>query len=131
MSVSKTHKHDFPLLKITIVLVTSGVYWSMLETGLGLISANLVACYGLIVSRTRDHFPKRTGGMFKLPSGTLPPDREGGIRQSDEAKIWNGPSVMVASSAKCANTGSLMGADPVELQDIRVTQTMERTEGRI
>ena len=82
----------------------------MLEVGLGVIAANLVACYGLLVKR-------------------FPPDAERGVRHSDETKMWTGPSATVASSAQYANTASLTSIDPVEMQDIRVTQTMETNEG--
>ena len=132
MSVSKIYKHTphpLSLLKVYLVLVTSGVYWSMLEVGLGLIAANLVACYGLLVKRTRQHLPRRTAGMFALPSEAFPSDAERGLRHSDETKMWTGPSAMVASSAEYTNTASLASIDPVEMQDIRVTQTMEMTEG--
>lgn len=67
--------------------------------------------------------------MFTLPSETFPSDAERGLHHSDETTMWTGPCATVASSAEYANTASLTSADPVEMQDIRVTQTMEMTEG--
>ena len=106
----------------------------MLEIGLGLIAANLVACYGLLVKKTRQRLPKKRKAElfppFPFPSDPFPTDAERGLRHSGETIIWTGtPSATVASSAEYAENASRTSPDPVEMQNIRVTQTMEMTEG--
>ncbi len=117
------------LAKSSIVLVTSGVYWSMLEVGLGLISANLVVLYGLLVSQSKkgvSRIPRLTPGMFTLPSGHFKSDTEQGTRHSDERKMWNGPSVGVASFAEFARAESPTNEVGMDLHEIHVSQTLNQ-----
>ena len=102
----------------------------MLEVGLGLIATNLVVLYGLLVSRTKKTLANIAPVNFKPPFGHFLSDPEQGTRQSDERRMWNGPTPTVASFAEFARIDST--ADHMEeLNDIHVTQTMKRTEDSI
>ena len=102
----------------------------MLEVGLGLIATNLVVLYGLLVSRTKKTLANIAPVNFKPPFGHFLSDPEQGTRQSDERRMWNGPTPTVASFAEFARTDST--ADHMEeLNNIHVTQTMKRTEDSI
>ena len=99
----------------------------MLEIGLGLIAANLVVFYGLLVSRTRKALSNIAPTSFKPPFSHFLSDAEQGTRQSDERRMWNGPTATVACFAEFARAESVAGHTE-ELHDIRVTQTLKRTE---
>ncbi len=92
---------------------------------MGLIAANLVVLYGLVVGRTRKSLPRLTRGTFRLHS-TNRSDTERGPRHSDERKMWDGSSGPVTSFAEFRPESST-NEDAVELNDILVTRTLHST----
>ena len=101
----------------------------MLEAGMGLIAANLVVLYGLVVGRTRASLPRLTRGMFRLYSSNRS-DEEHEPRLSDERKMWVGSSGPVTSFAEF-RPGPPTHENTVELNDITVTRTFQSTEGHL
>ena len=116
-----------------LVLVTNGIYWSMLEAGSSLIAANIVVLYGLVVKKTFKRYFRRYQNVFSLRSGASPPcpsDIERGYRRSDEKQIWQGTAVGIASFAGIATAASLEDQSDMDLNDIHITRTLQRTEDR-
>ena len=93
---------------------------------MGLVAANLIFLYGLVVGRTRQSLPRLARGTIKLHSLNRS-DRERGPRHSDERKMWDGSSGPVASFAEF-RPESPIDENVVELNDILVTRTLQRIE---
>ena len=96
---------------------------------MGLVAANLVVLYGMVIGRTRQSLPRLTRGTIKLyPLNRSDTERE--PRHSDERKMWDGSSGPVASFAEF-RPESPTHENVVELNDILVTRTLQRTKSNL
>ncbi len=59
--------------RLPAVITTTGLYWSMIESGIGLVSASLPTIYSL--SRKKSYFTK-LNRVFKPRSGSMTSDSQ-------------------------------------------------------
>ncbi len=102
----------------------------MLEAGLGLIAANLIIIYGLLAGLALKGVSRSVRALFSRPSASPRSDTEQGARPSDEKEMWSGGGGEVASYAQFTRKWSPLNDDGSDSHDIRVVQTLERTENR-
>ena len=98
----------------------------MLKTGTGLIAANLVVLYGLVLGQTGQGLPRLARGTIKLHSLNQS-DTERGPRHSDGRKMWDDSSGPAASFVEFRPEPP-NDENIVELNDILIIRTLQRTE---
>jgi len=129
--VSSLQPHRRLILIVEAVLITGGIYWSVVESSVGLISACLPTVYGIFRSKTRGKSMQSSKVLRSSPStgGTWSSQTSRGIRLAKNDRLRSdsqASDIELASGTvqATAEASSVTGTWDTGLQDqILVTKT--------
>ena len=122
---------------IFLVLITTSMYWSMIEVGSGFIAANLIIIYGLLTGHALQNLLQSVRSVVSSIglSKSSRTSRSSRNRQeslhSEEGKMWTGPNGDISSSAEYAGREPTLKEEEMDGKRIHMTQMVKTTEERV